>query len=108
MTVYLKPGFEPYWGTGCLPPNSHEGHEGLIGDLQAYVSRSSPTDSAAIPFGHALIRDGAASGDGAKLPLVLLLPASSVSLLTPTPSRSTPTPKPPMVGWLPDKEMVNA
>ena len=59
----------PIGAQGAYPQTLTKGHEGLIGDLQAYVSRSYTNEtSAAIPFGHALIRDGAASGDGAKLP----------------------------------------
>ena len=59
----------PVGAQGAYPQTLTKGHEGLIGDLQAYVSRSYTNEtSAAIPFGHALIRDAAASGDGVKLP----------------------------------------
>ena len=59
----------PIGAQGAYPQTLTKGHEGLIGDLQAYVARSFTNETgAAIPFGHALIRDGAASGDGAKLP----------------------------------------
>ena len=59
----------PIGAQGAYPTTLTKGHEGLIGDLQAYVARSFTNETgAAIPFGHALIRDGAASGDGAKLP----------------------------------------
>jgi hypothetical protein len=60
----------PSGAQGSYPQRLVVGHEGMIGDLQAYVSRSYTNESAAvIPFGHAVIVDSAAtSGLGAKLP----------------------------------------
>ena len=60
----------PSGAQGSYPLELTNGHEGLIADLQAYVSRSYTNEtSAVIPYGHAVIIDGAAtSGLGAKLP----------------------------------------
>lgn len=60
----------PAGAQGSYPLSLTAGHEGLIADLQAFVSRSYTNESGAvIPFGHAVIVDSAAtSGLGAKLP----------------------------------------
>ena len=60
----------PSGAQGSYPLVLTNGHEGLIADLQAYVSRSYTNESSAvIPYGHAVIVDSSAtSGLGAKLP----------------------------------------
>lgn len=60
----------PAGAQGSYPLELTAGHEGMIADLQAYVSRSYTNESSAvIPYGHAVIFDSAAtSGLGAKLP----------------------------------------
>ena len=60
----------PSGAQGSYPLDLTKGHEGLIADLQAYVSRSYTNESSAvIPYGHAVIIDSSAtSGLGAKLP----------------------------------------
>ena len=54
---------------GSYPLNLEIGHEGMLADLQAYVSRSFSNESGAvIPFGHLVTFDTAAStGLGVKL-----------------------------------------
>lgn len=108
----------PSGAQGSYPLELTNGHEGLIADLQAYVSRSYTNESSAvIPFGHAVIIDSAAtSGLGAKLPAgaaatdVLgiavdsnVFENSAESTYTSTPTNKTADGR---VGY-PDKQMVN-
>ena len=60
----------PAGAQGSYPLRLVAGHEGMIADLQAFVSRSYTNESAAVvPFGHAVIFDSSAtSGLGVKLP----------------------------------------
>lgn len=60
----------PAGAQGSYPQRLVDGHEGMIADLQAFVSRSFTNESnGVIPFGHAVLFDSAASsGLGAKLP----------------------------------------
>jgi hypothetical protein len=60
----------PSGAQGSYPQRLVVGHEGMIADLQAFVSRSYTNESGAVvPFGHAVIIDSAAtSGLGVKLP----------------------------------------
>lgn len=60
----------PAGAQGSYPLELTNGHEGMIADLQAYVSRSYTNESGGvIPYGHAVLFDSAAtSGLGAKLP----------------------------------------
>ena len=108
----------PSGAQGAYPLSLTNGHEGLIADLQAYVSRSYTNESSAvIPYGHAVIIDGSAtSGLGAKLPAgasatdVLGIAVDSnvfenaaQSTYTSTPSNKTADGR---VGY-PEKQMVN-
>jgi len=107
----------PAGAQGAYPLSLTNGHEGLIADLQAYVSRSYTNESSAvIPYGHAVIIDAAAtSGLGAKLPAgasatdVLGIAVDSnvfenaASTYTATPSNKTADGR---LGY-PDKQMVN-
>lgn len=107
----------PSGAQGAYPLSLTNGHEGLIADLQAYVSRSYTNESSAvIPYGHAVIIDGAAtSGLGAKLPAgasatdILGIAVDSnvfengASTYTATPSNKTADGR---IGY-PDKQMVN-
>jgi len=108
----------PSGAQGAYPLSLTNGHEGLIADLQAYVSRSYTNESGAvIPYGHAVIIDGSAtSGLGAKLPAgasatdVLGIAVDSnvfenaaQSTYTATPSNKTADGR---VGY-PNKQMVN-
>jgi hypothetical protein len=59
----------PTGAQGSYPQTLTKGHEGLVGDAQAYVARSYSNETAAVvPFGHLVIRDGSAADDGVKLP----------------------------------------
>ncbi len=52
----------PVGAQGSYPQNLTKGHEGLIGDLQAYVARSySNGTGAAVPFGHAVVLNSGAA-----------------------------------------------
>ena len=107
----------PAGAQGAYPLALTNGHEGLIADLQAYVSRSYTNESSAvIPYGHAVIIDGSAtSGLGAKLPAgasatdILGIAVDSnvfengASTYTATPSNKTADGR---IGY-PDKQMVN-
>ena len=107
----------PAGAQGAYPLSLTNGHEGLIADLQAYVSRSYTNESSAvIPYGHAVIIDGSAtSGLGAKLPAgasatdILGIAVDSnvfengASTYTATPSNKTADGR---IGY-PDKQMVN-
>jgi len=107
----------PSGAQGSYPLELTNGHEGLIADLQAYVSRSYTNEtSAVIPYGHAVIIDGAAtSGLGAKLPAgasatdVLGIAVDSnvfenvSGTYTPVPTNKTTDGR---IGY-PDKQMVN-
>ena len=108
----------PAGAQGAYPLALTNGHEGLIADLQAYVSRSYTNESSAvIPYGHAVIIDGSAtSGLGAKLPagasatdILGIAVDSNVfenaaqSTYTQTPTNKTADGR---VGY-PDKQMVN-
>tara|TARA_Y100000022_G_scaffold163291_1_gene146913 strand:+ start:56 stop:667 length:612 start_codon:yes stop_codon:yes gene_type:complete len=107
----------PSGAQGAYPLSLTNGHEGLIADLQAYVSRSYTNESSAvIPYGHAVIIDGSAtSGLGAKLPAgasatdILGIAVDSnvfengASTYTATPSNKTADGR---IGY-PDKQMVN-
>ena len=107
----------PSGAQGAYPLSLTNGHEGLIADLQAYVSRSYTNESGAvIPYGHAVIVDGAAtSGLGAKLPAgasatdILGIAVDSnvfengASTYTATPTNKTSDG---LIGY-PDKQMVN-
>ena len=107
----------PSGAQGAYPLSLTNGHEGLIADLQAYVSRSYTNESGAvIPYGHAVIVDSAAtSGLGAKLPAgaaatdILGIAVDSnvfengASTYTATPSNKTADGR---IGY-PDKQMVN-
>lgn len=55
---------------GSYPQNLTRGHEGMLGDLQAYVSRSYMNETGAvIPFGHAVLANASGVADqSAKLP----------------------------------------
>lgn len=59
----------PGGAQGSYPLNLDAGHEGMIADLQAFVSRSYTNESGVvIPYGHAVVLNGAAkSGLGAML-----------------------------------------
>ena len=60
---------DPNGAQGSYPQTLTKGHEGMVGDAQAYVSRSYSNETAAVvPFGHLVIRDGSATDDGVKLP----------------------------------------
>lgn len=107
----------PSGAQGAYPLSLTNGHEGLIADLQAYVSRSYTNESGAvIPYGHAVIVDSAAtSGLGAKLPAgaaatdILGIAVDSnvfengASTYTATPTNKTSDG---LIGY-PDKQMVN-
>ena len=107
----------PAGAQGAYPLSLTNGHEGLIADLQAYVSRSYTNESSAvIPYGHAVIIDGSAtSGLGAKLPAgasataVLGIAADSnvfenvSGSYEPTPTNKTSDGR---IGY-PEKQMVN-
>ena len=60
----------PAGAQGSYPQTLTRGHEGMLGDLQAYVSRSYRNETGAvIPFGHALLQNGSGTADAsAKLP----------------------------------------
>ncbi len=60
----------PTGAQGSYPQTLTKGHEGMLGDLQAYVSRSYRNETGAvIPFGHALLQNGSGTADAsAKLP----------------------------------------
>ena len=54
----------PAGAQGSYPLTQTKGHEGMLGDLQAYVSRSYQNETGAvIPFGHALLRNGSGTTD---------------------------------------------
>lgn len=107
----------PTGAQGSYPLELTAGHEGLIADLQAYVSRSYTNESSAvIPYGHAVINDSSAtSGLGAKLPAgasatdVLGIAVDSnvfenvSGTYTPTPTNKTADGR---IGY-PEKQMVN-
>jgi len=107
----------PSGAQGAYPLSLTNGHEGLIADLQAYVSRSYTNESSAvIPYGHAVIIDAhASSGLGATLPTgaagtdILGIAVDSnvfengASTYTATPSNKTADGR---IGY-PDKQMVN-
>jgi len=107
----------PIGAQGSYPLELTAGHEGLIADLQAYVSRSYTNESSAvIPYGHAVIIDSSAtSGLGAKLPAgasatdVLGIAVDSnvfenvSGTYTPTPTNKTLDGR---IGY-PEKQMVN-
>jgi hypothetical protein len=60
----------PAGAQGAYPQTLTRGHEGMLGDLQAYVSRSYRNETGAvIPFGHAVLQNGSGTADAsAKLP----------------------------------------
>ena len=60
----------PSGAQGAYPQTLVKGHEGMLGDLQAYVSRSYRNETGAVvPFGHALLQNGSGTADAsAKLP----------------------------------------
>ena len=60
----------PEGAQGSYPLAQTKGHEGMIADLQAYVSRSYRNETGAvIPFGHLLIQNAAGTVDASgKLP----------------------------------------
>jgi hypothetical protein len=107
----------PSGAQSSYPLELTAGHEGLIADLQAYVSRSYTNESSAvIPYGHAVINDSSAtSGLGAKLPAgasataVLGIAADSnvfenvSGSYEPTPTNKTSDGR---IGY-PEKQMVN-
>tara|TARA_B100000405_G_C16717881_1_gene421552 strand:+ start:8447 stop:9037 length:591 start_codon:yes stop_codon:yes gene_type:complete len=54
----------PAGAQGAYPQTLVKGHEGMLGDLQAYVSRSYRNETGAvIPFGHALLYNGSGTED---------------------------------------------
>ena len=96
----------PSGAQGSYPLVLTNGHEGLIADLQAYVSRSYTNESSAvIPYGHAVIVDSSAtSGLGAKLLAVdSNVFENAAGTYSQTPSNKTADGR---VGY-PDKQMVN-
>ena len=54
----------PEGAQGSYPLAQTKGHEGMLADLQAYVSRSYRNETGAvIPFGHLLIQNGSGTVD---------------------------------------------
>ena len=54
----------PEGAQGSYPLAQTKGHEGMLADLQAYVSRSYRNESGAVvPFGHLLIQNGSGTVD---------------------------------------------
>ena len=69
----------PAGAQGAYPQTLVKGHEGMLGDLQAYVSRSYRNETGAvIPFGHALLNNGSGTEDASAK---LLAGASATGLV---------------------------